>query len=229
LAQPQPKTARRVRRDAEHSRAEILKAAVEVFAEFGLAGARVDEIAARAGVNKALLYHYYPGKEGLFAAALESVYADIRLAESGLDLESMSPEHAITRLVDFTLDHFLAHPEFLALVSSENRHGARHLRESEHLREMHLPLVVRIEALLGRGVAAGVFRDGVDPLELYISIAALGYFYLSNVHTLSAVFSRDLMAPAALRARREHMRQVVLGYLRPLPKGEADAMEGEQR
>ena len=227
MAHAEQKTPSPPRRDAEHSRAEILKAAVAVFAEFGLAGARVDEIAARAGVNKALLYHYYSGKEGLFAAALESVYADIRVAESGLDLESMSPEGAITRLVDFTLDHFLAHPEFLALVSSENRHQARHLRESEHLREMHMPLVVRIEAVLARGAAARVFREGVDALELYISIAALGYFYLSNVHTLSAVFSRDLMAPAALRARRTHMHEVVLGYLRPLSSEGAGAPKGE--
>ena len=224
---PRPAGAARVR-DAGRSRGAILKAAIAVFSELGLGGARVDEIARRAGVNKALLYHYFDNKDGLFVAALECVYEEIRAAEASLDLESLGPEAAIQRLVDFTFDHFLAHPEFITLLNSENLHRARHLEKSGSVRQLHLPLVARLKKLLARGAREGVFRDGVDPVELYISVASLGYFYLSNAHTLSTVFSRDLMGPAALRRRRKHMRDVILGYLRPMEKRVRSAGPGRE-
>ena len=210
-----PRTSASRPRDAVRTRATILSAATEVFAEQGLGGARVDEIARRAGFNKALLYHYYGNKETLFLAVLEATYEGIRGAESALDLESLDPPEAMVRLVDFTWRYFLEHPEFIHLVNSENRHRARHLVESERVDELHNPLIVRIGALLDRGVASGDFRDGVDPVQLYITIASLGYFYLSNVHTLGVVFSRDLLSARSKGARRRHIQEVVAGYLRP--------------
>lgn len=202
-------------RDADRSRAAILDAATDAFAELGLGGARVDEIARRAGVNKALLYHYFGNKEALFVAVLEATYARIRGAESALDLERFEPAEAMTRLVDFTWGYFQEHPEFIHLVNSENLHRARHLAQSERLHEMHHPLVERIREILVRGVASGVFRMGVDPVQLYITIASLGYFYLSNAHTLGVVFSRNLLSPRSRGARRRHIQEVVAGYLRP--------------
>ncbi|MCR9096951.1 MAG: TetR family transcriptional regulator [bacterium] len=211
-------------RDAAASRATILAAATEAFAEKGLGGARVDEIAARAGVNKALLYHYFGNKEALFVAVLEATYEGIRGAEAALDLEALSPREAMARLVDFTWDYYLEHPEFIHLVNSENLHRADHLARSEHVGRLHHPLVGRIREILKRGVALGVFRPGVDPVQLYITIASLGYFYLSNAHTLGVVFERDLLAPRARGARRRHIHEVVEGYLRP-----AAAEAGEVR
>lgn len=208
-------------RNAEASRTAILAAATAVFAEKGLGGARVDEIADRAGVNKALLYHYFGNKEALFVAVLEATYEGIRGAEAALELEALPPREAMTRLVDFTWNYYLEHPEFIHLVNSENLHRAVHLSRSEHLSELHHPLVERIREILKRGVATGHFRRGVDPVQLYITIASLGYFYLSNAHTLGVVFERDLLSARARGGRRRHIQEVVAGYLRP--DGETEA------
>ena len=202
-------------RDADRSRARILAAATAAFAASGYGGARVEQIAKGAGVNKALLYHYFGNKEALFVAVLEQTYADIRGAEAALELEALAPADALRRLVDFTWSYFLEHPEFITLVNSENLHRAEHLRRSKRVRALHHPLVERIGELLERGAASGAFRAGVDPVQLYISIAALGYFYLSNAHTLGTVFTRNLLARRALEARRAHVHDVVAGYLRP--------------
>ena len=200
-------------RDADRSHELILRAAMAEFAERGLGGARVDRIATRAGVNKKLIYYYFGSKEKLFLAVLEATYADIRAAEVGLKLESLAPLDAVRALVAFTWEYFLNHPEFLTLVNSENLHGARHLKQSKQVREMHSPLVFLLGEVLERGRKEGVFRGGVDPVQLYITIAALGYFYLSNNPTLSMIFDRNLKAPKALAERLSHITEVIVGYL----------------
>jgi len=203
----------RVRRDPERTRARILEAARVEFARQGLGGARVDQITARAGSNKRMIYYYFGNKEALFLAALESAYADIRKAEQSLKLTDLEPAEGMRRLVRFTWEYYLAHPEFITLLNSENLHRARHLKKSKEIRALHSPLVEMLGGLLRRGERGGVFRRGVDPVQLYISIAALGYFYLSNNHTLSTIFGRDLMRPPALKQRVAHMTELVLGYL----------------
>ena len=207
------KPPQRIRRDPERTRARILEAARTEFARRGLGGARVDQIAARAGSNKRMIYYYFGNKEALFLAALESAYAHIREAEQSLKLSDLDPAAGMRRLVRFTWKYYLAHPEFITLLNSENLHRARHLKKSNEIRALHSPLVALLEALLQRGQRAGVFRRGVDPVQLYISIAALGYFYLSNNHTLSTIFGRDLMQARALKRRLAHVSEVVLGYL----------------
>jgi AcrR family transcriptional regulator len=200
-------------RDADRTQQEILRAAMNEFHERGLGGARIDSIAERAGVNKRLIYYYFGGKDELFLAVLEQTYADIREAERELHLEAANPADAVRRLVAFTWNHYLAHPEFLTLLNSENLHRARHLRQSTRIREMNSPLIQTLGAVLERGRSDGVFRGGVDAVQLYISIAALAYFYLSNNHTLSTIFGRDLMSPKALSERLSHITEVVLGYV----------------
>ena len=206
--------AKRATRDPERTRARILGAAKAAFAERGLSGARVDEIAARAKVNKRMIYHYFDSKDRLFLAVLEGAYADIREAERALDLDHLDPVEAIRTLVTFTWDFYLRNPEFLRLINSENLHAGRHLAQSETIRDLHSPFVRMVGDILLRGERAGVFRKDVDPVQLYITIAALGYYYLTNRHTLSIIFDRDLMAPDALSARLDVMIDNVLGYLR---------------
>ena len=206
--------ATRVRRDPAKNQERILKAATAEFARFGLGGARVDRIAARAGANKRMLYYYYGNKEALFLAVMEASYARIRNAERSLELGVIDPEQGIRRLVEFTWTYYLKHPEFLTLLNSENLHKARHIKRSKNIPTMHSPFVATIEGLLERGVRAGRFRRGVDPVQLYISIASLSYFYQSNRHTLSTVFERDLFAPRHRAERLKHMVELVLGYLR---------------
>jgi AcrR family transcriptional regulator len=200
-------------RDADRTQQAILRAAMAEFSQAGLGGARMDGIAERASVNKRLIYYYFGNKEALFLAALETTYADIREAERELKLESLDPPEAVRRLVSFTWKHYLKHPEFLTLLNSENLHRAKHLKQSKRVREMNSPLVQLLGDVLERGRREGVFRGGVDPVHLYISIAGLAYFYLSNNPTLSTIFGRDLMTPKALSERLSHITEVVMGYL----------------
>ena len=200
-------------RDAERSQGVILAAARDEFAEFGLGGARVDRIAERAGLNKRLIYYYFADKETLFQAVLEQSYRDIREAEQQLNLLEVEPVDAVRRLVRFTWDYYLAHPEFLTLLNSANLHKARHLAESKRARELNSPLIETLAGVLERGRREGSFRGGVDPVQLYVSIAGLSYFYLSNNHTLGAIFGRDLMTPKARHERLTHMCDVILGYV----------------
>jgi len=200
-------------RDSDRTQEVILRSAMGEFSERGLGGARVDRIADRAGINKKLIYYYFGNKEKLFLAVLETTYADIRQAERALNLETLAPADAVRGLVAFTWQYFLDHPEFLNLLNSENLHGARHLHQSKRIQEMHSPLVHLLGDVLERGRKAGVFRGGVDPVQLYISVAALAYFYLSNNPTLSTIFGRNLRAPKALSERLSHITEVVMGYL----------------
>jgi len=200
-------------RDADRSQSTILAAARDEFAEFGLGGARVDRIAERAGLNKRLIYYYFEDKEKLFQAVLEQAYRDIREQEMQLHLLDMEPVAAVRRLVEFTWNYYLAHPEFMTLLNSANLHKARHLAESRRAKELNSPLVETLAGVLERGRREGSFRGGVDPVQLYVSIAGLAYFYLSNSHTLSAIFGRDLMSPKARNERLSHMTDVILGYL----------------
>ena len=200
-------------RDADRSQSTILAAARDEFAEHGLGGARVDRIAERAGLNKRLIYYYFEDKERLFQAVLEQAYRVIRAEEAKLHLAELEPAAAVRRLIEFTWDYYLAHPEFLTLLNSANLHRARHLAESRRARELNSPLVETLATVLERGRRDGVFRGGVDPVQLYVSIAGLAYFYLSNSHTLSAIFGRDLLSPKARNERLSHMTEVILGYL----------------
>ena len=199
-----------VTRNPERTRAVILESAVAEFARHGLGGARVDRIAASAGANKRMLYHYFGDKEGLFLAVLEDRYAHIRDAERQLDLGDLDPREGLKRLVEFTWSYFLAHPEFMTLLNSENLHKGRHVSRSSRVREMHSPLVDTLRSILERGEREALFRKGIDPVQLYISIAGEGYFYLSNRYTLSQIFGRDLMKPAALASRARHVTEMVL-------------------
>lgn len=190
-------------RDAGATRARILAAAKHEFARLGLAGARVDEIAERARANKRMIYHYFDSKDGLFRCVVEEAYLDIRNAEQELDLDHLPPREALETLVRFTWSYYLDNPEFITLVNSANLHEGRHIRESERIRVASRRFVGMVRKLLDRGVASGDFRDGVDPVQLNITIAAIGYYYLTNRFTGSILFERELMDDEALQQRLE--------------------------
>ena len=201
-------------RNADRTRQRILDAALEEFSRYGLGGARVDRIAERAEANKRMLYYYFGDKDGLFLAVLEQSYVQIRSAERALDLEHRDPREALKRLVEFTWRYYLDHPEFMTLLNSENLHKGRHVRKSKRVPQMHTTLVATLRSVLRKGKAQGLFRAGVDPVQLYISIAGEGYFYLSNRYTLSRIFDRDLMTPRALTSRARHITRMILNAVR---------------
>lgn len=205
------------RRDADKTRKRILAAATVEFARKGLGGARVDEIAIRSKSNKRMIYHYFGSKELLFTAVLEAAYLGIRSAEQTLHLTELEPEDAIVKLVRFTWKYYLEHPEFLTLVNSENLHRAKHLKTSEAIRSASGKFVQMVKTILDRGVAKGVFRKGIDPVQLNITIAAIGYYYLNNRFTGSIVFERDLMSPENLEARLAFNVDTILKLVRKTP------------
>jgi AcrR family transcriptional regulator len=201
-------------RDPQRTSAAILAAAVKEFSEKGFGGARINTIASRANINKRMLYHYFGGKDALYVAVLEGAYVAIRSAETRLHLADRDPIEGMRELIQFTWRYFLDHPEFLSLLATENLHRARYLKRSARIFDLHSPLIAQIATLLRRGAASGQFRPGADPVKTYISIAALGFFYLSNRWTLSTIFRRDLAAKGELDAWGAQIEDVVLSYLR---------------
>jgi len=202
--------------DAEASRAALLRAGRAAFARHGLAGARVAAITSSAGVNQQLLYHHFGSKAGLYQAVLESVYAEIRAFEQALSLGDMPPDQALVRLAGFSFDYLAQTPDFIALLNDENGHGGLHVRQSPGLNTLHSPLIRLIAETLEAGVASGCVRPGIDPVQFYISIAALGYFYFSNARTLSTIFGRELAAGGPVAARRQHVIEFVAAAIQPV-------------
>lgn len=203
-----------LQRDPERTRSAILEAATREFAENGMGGARVDAIAERAGTNKRMLYHYFGDKEQLYLHVLEEAYVSIRTAERALHIGDRSPEEGIGELALFTWRYFLEHPEFLSLLGTENLHRARWLRQSVRLKELHSHLIGELSDVLDRGKKEGVFAENADPLHVYLTIASLGYFYLSNQYTLSTIFGRDLIDPAQLDSWEKHIVHVTLASIK---------------
>ncbi|MHC1550855.1 TetR/AcrR family transcriptional regulator [Phyllobacterium sp. K27] len=211
-------------RDADRSKKLILDVAGEEFAEHGLGGARMARIAERANLDKKLIFYYFKNKEGLYTEVIANAYAKIRSAESDLHLTELDPAEAICRLAEFTWNYYVENPEFITFLNSENLHRARHIQTLPNIQNLNSPLVSMLGTILQRGEAAGTFKKGIDPVQLYISIAALSYFYLSNNYTLSEIFGRNLLSEDARKERLEHIKQIVLSYV-TIPEPSAAAAE----
>lgn len=207
-------------RNPERTKAEILGAARDEFCEKGLNGARVDAIAERARANKRLLYHYFGNKEALYSAVLLDAYQEIRRGERELKLSRYHPLDAMERLVRFTLRHFLANRWFPRLLAIENLQNARFLKRIKDIPSINSPLVDELNEILERGQREGLFRKDVDPVQLYVSIAGLSYFYVSNSKTLSVIFDRDFESITMIQDREAHAVQVILSYLRTTKRQE---------
>jgi TetR/AcrR family transcriptional regulator len=198
---------------ADATRERLLRAAEREFSTQGLSGARVDVIARRAKINKQLIYYHFGDKDSLYQAVLERAYARIREKELGLNLSGDDPATAMRKLVGFTFDYCVEYREFVRLLIHENVLEGKFIRRSKAISQSSSPLLEILHDTVRRGVEQGTFRKDVDPVQLYISIAGLCFFYVSNMYTLSALFERDLDRPSALKERREHVINVVLGYL----------------
>ncbi|MBW3098990.1 TetR/AcrR family transcriptional regulator [Pseudohoeflea coraliihabitans] len=205
----------------ESTRQSLLLAAREAFVAGGLEGARVDDIALRAGSNKQLVYHYFGSKDGLYTAVLEQVYQEIREQEAALHLDMFPAEEAMRKLIEFSFDYLRQSPGFVRLLVDENIHFGRHLKETSTVREMNRPVIDLIAQTLERGVADGVFRRGLDPLHVYLSIAGMSFFYFANIHTLSRAFSRNLEDEAEMEARKAHIVDFALNAIRVRSDGGA--------
>ena len=205
------------KRDAARSKRAILDASLIEFSTHGHAGARIDTIAERAGVSKPLIYSYFGDKDALYAAALREAYVQIRQGERDLDLDHKDPETAIRDLVDFTLRHFRQKPWFISMLNTENLRGGTTIREISDVGDIQSPLIEELRNVIHRGVEMGVFRAGIEPTDLYISIASLCYFPISNIHTLRAVFDAPI-DDAWLSQRSADIGEMIIRFLRSEPR-----------
>jgi len=209
-----PARAKRLR-DPIQTQAKILAAAKAEFAKVGLGGARIETIAEKAGVNKRMIYEYFKGKEELFQTVLEEMWTDIRTEERTLGLDNLPPVEAIRAYVTFTWNYYLKNPEFMSLVNSENLHRARHVKKSRRFSELHRGFVNMLQQILDRGVASGDFKAGVDASQLHLTIAALGYYYLTNRFTGEVIFGFDFVSKEALQKRLDFNLDTIFSLLRP--------------
>jgi TetR/AcrR family transcriptional regulator len=198
--------------DAEGSREKILQTATKHFVAKGYNGARVDEIVADADTSKNLVYYYFHNKEALFVAVLDRIYATFSAQRGEAWQHRTSPVDALRELAGEIFTAMVKMPEMISLLDTENLFRATHIKKLACIENIYHPLLSNLGDLLRRGEEAGVFRKGIDPTQLYISMSALCYHYISNQYTLSAIFGFDLMAPARLKARREHAVEMTLRF-----------------
>ncbi|MBP2231063.1 AcrR family transcriptional regulator [Azospirillum agricola] len=199
------------RNDPEGTRREVLEAAISEFTEKGYSGAKVAAIAARTRTTKSMIYYYFGGKEGLYIAALEASYAHNRQFEQSLSLEDLPPMEALRRLVGVTFDYHDSHQERSRLVSVENIHQARHMKKSASIGTINLSIIDTIRTILERGERDGVFRPGIEPVDLHMLISSFCFFRSSNRYTFSFIFKIDL---ADARIREQHRRMIIESTLR---------------
>jgi AcrR family transcriptional regulator len=201
------------KRNADATRAKILQAALDVFSERGLRAASTDEIAERCGVNKRMIYYYFGSKEGLYLAALESVFENFVSREREIKIEHLEPAAAIAAMINLKIDYYLANPHFVSLLSMENFYKARHLRKSKKLKTFKTPLTEVIARILERGQRCGQFRQDVEPVDFYVSMCALCMMYFSNRHTFGLIFGREMTTTANIAKHRRTVIDFVLSYL----------------
>jgi AcrR family transcriptional regulator len=200
--------------DPERTKADILRVAEVEFGEKGLAGARIDEIAELTRTSKRMIYYYFGSKEGLYLAVLEESYRRVRDIESELHLQDLEPEEALRRLVAFTFDHHLHHENYIRLVMSENIHRGEYLAQSRRIQDLNVPAIAAIRNLYERGIQAGLFRKGLDPVDIHASISALSFFNVSNRHTFGLIFKLDMLSPAYIAQRRDNVVEMVVRFVR---------------
>jgi AcrR family transcriptional regulator len=160
-----------------------------------------------------MIYYYFGSKEGLYVAVLEDSYRRMRQIEAELHLENLEPVAALKRLVEFTFDHHSGNEDYIRLVMNENIERGAYLAQSKSIQELNVPAIAAIRELYDRGVAKGVFRKGLDPLDIHASISALTFFNVSNQHTFGLIFKDTPNVNAALAARRASITDMVVRFV----------------
>lgn len=197
----------------EKTRENILQEAIVEFVQQGLAGARVDAIAERIHTSKRMIYYYFGSKEQLYVEVLEKLYGDIRNTETRMNLTALEPREAIRRLVEFTFDHHDQNVDFVRIVSIENIHNAEYVKRTETIKAMNSKILEGLGETLRRGAELGLFREGLEPLDVHLLINSFSFYRVSNRHTFSEIFQIELSDEAIKRRHREMICESVLRYL----------------
>ncbi len=204
--------------DPERTKRDIIEVATKEFASEGYSGARVDRIAARTSTSKRMIYYYFGGKEQLYFAVLAEAYRSIRSLEDRLNIDNCSAREALRRLIEATFDHDESNPNFIRLVSIENIHYGRHLKQNPQLRELNASVIATLDRILRRGRKEGVFRDDIDAIDLHLAISSYCFFRVANRHTFGALFERDLSEPRVLAKNRQQIVDMILAWLSTRPR-----------
>lgn len=192
----------------------ILQAGLAEFCDHGYAGANIARIVAAASCNVRMIYHYYDNKDGLYRACLERVYAQLRASEEELHFWNAAPSEGIAQLTRFTFDYMWNNPQFPRMMINENLNEGRFVREISTVNSSSRPLLEHIDVLVERGIETGEFKRRQDALDIYLTILALSFIHISNLHTLMATFGFDARSPEFLERRRELAVETVLAHLR---------------
>lgn len=209
------KTAKSVPRDSERTKRAILASALNEFSSHGYSGARIERIALKAKCNIRMLYAYFGNKDDLYLAVLERAYEDIRARESELSLKREEPLEGILKLLRFTFEYFANNPQFESLLHNENMMRGKFVLQSNRVDQTAIPLRDSIADLLRRGQKSGVLRRELDPVQIYVTIAALSRFHLANAYSLSALLKSDLTLPDWRKERLSHATELLKAYLLP--------------
>ena len=197
----------------EKTRENILQEAIVEFVQQGLAGARVDAIAERIHTSKRMIYYYFGSKEQLYVEVLEKLYGDIRNTETRMNLTALEPREAIRRLVEFTFDHHDQNVDFVRIVSIENIHNAEYVKRTDTIKAMNSKILEGLGETLRRGAELGLFREGLEPLDVHLLINSFSFYRVSNRHTFSEIFQIELADEAIKQRHREMVWESVLRYL----------------
>ncbi len=200
--------------DADETRNNILEVAAREFADKGLSGARIDEIAEKTASSKRMIYYYFGGKDELYRAVLERSYGQIRAREDDASFETLPADKALIAQIEHTFDYHVEHPEFVRLVMNENIHHGAHIGHVEGLKERNKSVIESLTAIIDKGVAAGIFRAGIDPVDLHMSISALCFYNVSNRYTFASNFGVDMSSAKSLKKRRAQITEIVLAWVR---------------
>ena len=199
--------------DPARTMTEILAVATHEFADKGLMGARIDEIAAATRTSKRMIYYYFGSKDGLYLAVLEEAYRRMRAIESDLHLDDLPPVGALKRLVEFTYDHHRDNEDFIRLVMNENIQRGDYLRQSQSIQALNTNAIASVKAVYDRGVAQGVFRSGLDPVDIHSAISAFTFFNVSNRHTFGVIFQDRVSHDKADTLKRVHVVELILRFV----------------
>jgi AcrR family transcriptional regulator len=200
--------------DAEETRNNILEVAAREFADKGLAGARIDEIAEKTASSKRMIYYYFGGKDELYRAVLERSYGQIRAREDDANFETLPADKALIAHIEHTFDYHVEHPEFVRLVMNENIHHGAHIGHVEGLKERNKSVIASLKAIVDKGAADRIFRAGIDPVDLHMSISALCFYNVSNRYTFASNFGVDMSSAKSLKKRRAQITEIVLAWVR---------------
>jgi AcrR family transcriptional regulator len=206
-------------KDREGNRAAILAAAVAEFAARGLHGGRVDAIAKAGGCDKQLLYYYFTNKEGLYVAALEHAYSQIRESQTDRPLDRDNPLQSLIDLVLASYDFVTANSDVIRLISNENLEKGEYIKKSSLVRGINLPIISKIEEIIEAGASTGAFRPGLDAIEFHRLTSALINHNINNAYTFGYIFDVDLLSRQSRDRFRITIADVISRYVIRLPLG----------